>query len=147
MAWPLGIIMSVLALSNIANYTGMMLALAATLAKTGAVFYFLSPVLGWIGVFITGSDTAANNLFGPLQFETANTVAMDPVLALAANASGGVTGKMISPQSIAVACASVGLAGKESDLFRFTVKHSFILLFILCLLTFLQSNILSFMVP
>jgi len=146
-ALPLVTVMSVLALSNIANYSGMMLALAATLAKTGAAFHFLSPVLGWIGVFITGSDTAANNLFGPLQFETAKNVAMDPILALAANASGGVTGKMISPQSIAVACAAVGLAGKESDLFRFTIKHSFIMLLIICVMTFLQSNILSFMVP
>jgi lactate permease len=146
-ALPLVTIMSVLALSNIANYSGMMLALAATLAKTGATFHFLSPVLGWLGVFITGSDTASNNLFGPLQYETANSAAMDPVLALAANASGGVTGKMISPQSIAVACAAVGLAGKESDLFRFTIKHSFILLFIICVLTFLQSSIFSFMVP
>ena len=147
MALPLVTIMSVLALSNIANYTGMMLALAATMANTGAMFAFLSPVLGWLGVFITGSDTAANNLFGPLQYETANSVGMDPVLALGANASGGVTGKMISPQSIAVACAAVGLAGKESDLFRFAIKHSFILLFIICVITFLQSNILSFMVP
>jgi lactate permease len=146
-ALPLVTIMSILALSNIANYSGMMLALAATLAKTGTAFQFLSPVLGWLGVFITGSDTAANNLFGPLQFETAKNVAMDPILALAANASGGVTGKMISPQSIAIACAAVGLAGKESDLFRFTIKHSFILLFIICVITFLQSNILSFMVP
>ena len=146
-ALPLVTIMSVLALSNIANYSGMMLALAATLAKTGASFYFLSPVLGWLGVFVTGSDTASNNLFGPLQYETAHQVGMDPVLALAANASGGVTGKMISPQSIVVACAAVGLAGKESDLFRFTIKHSFILLFIICVITFLQSNILSFMIP
>jgi lactate permease len=146
-ALPLVTIMSVLALSNIANYSGMMLALAATMAKTGTMFAFLSPVLGWLGVFVTGSDTASNNLFGPLQYETANSVAMNPELALAANASGGVTGKMISPQSIAIACAAVGLAGKESDLFRFTIKHSFILLFIICVITFLQSNILSFMVP
>ena len=146
-ALPLVTIMSVLALSNIANYSGMMMALAATLAQTGVVFHFLSPVLGWLGVFLTGSDTAANNLFGPLQFETAKNVAMHPILALAANASGGVTGKMISPQSIAVACAAVGLAGKESDLFRFTIKHSFILLLIICVITFLQSTILSFMIP
>jgi lactate permease len=139
--------MSVLALSNIANYSGMMLALAATMANTGAIFPFLSPVLGWLGVFVTGSDTASNNLFGPLQYETATNVGMDTTLALASNASGGVTGKMISPQSIAVACAAVGLAGKESDLFRFTIKHSFILLFIICVITFLQSNILAFMVP
>jgi len=134
-------------LANIANYSGMMLALAATLATTGATFCFLSPVLGWLGVFVTGSDTASNNLFGALQFETATNVGMDPILALGSNASGGVTGKMISPQSIAVACASVGLAGKESDLFRFTIKHSFILLLFICVITFLQSNILAFMVP
>jgi lactate permease len=146
-ALPLVTIMSVLALANIANYSGMMVALAATLATTGSTFYFLSPILGWLGVFVTGSDTASNNLFGTLQFETATNVGMDPVLALAANASGGVTGKMISPQSIVVACAAVGLAGKESDLFRFTIKHSFILLFIICVITFLQTNILSFMVP
>jgi lactate permease len=72
---------------------------------------------------------------------------MDPLLALAANSSGGVTGKMISPQSIAVACAAVGLAGKESDLLRFTVKHSLFLLLIVCVLTFLQSNVLSWMIP
>ena len=146
-AWPLVTVMSILALSNITNYTGMMLALATTLENSGVVFHFLSPVLGWLGVFITGSDTAANNLFGPLQYETAQSVAMNPVLALASNASGGVIGKMISPQSIAVAGAAVGLAGKESDLFRFTIKHSFILLFIICVITFLQSNLLSFMVP
>ena len=145
-ALPLVTIVSVLALSNIANYSGMMPALAATLAKSGASFHFLSPVLGWLGVFVTGSDTAANNLFGPLQYQTAHNVGMNPVLALAANASGGVTGKMISPQSIAIACAAVGLAGKESDLFRFTIKHSFILLFIICVITFLQSNVLAFMV-
>ena len=146
-ALPLVTIMSVLAFANIANYSGMMLALAATLATTGAAFTFLSPVLGWLGVFITGSDTASNNLFGPLQYATAANVGMDQVLALAANASGGVTGKMISPQSIAIACAAVGLVGKESELLRFTIKHSFILLLIVCIITFLQSNILSFMVP
>ena len=146
-AWPLVTIMSVLALANIANYSGMMMALAATLAETGRLFHFLSPVLGWLGVFLTGSDTAANNLFGPLQFETAKNVAMNPILALASNASGGVTGKMISPQSIAIACAAVGLSGKESDLFRFTIKHSFILLLVICIITFLQSTVLSFMVP
>jgi len=82
-----------------------------------------------------------------LQKITATSIGMDPLLALAANSSGGVTGKMISPQSIAVACAAVGLAGKESDLFRFTVKHSLFLLLIVCVLTFLQSNVLSWMIP
>jgi lactate permease len=145
--WPLVTIMAVLAFANIANYSGMMLALASTLATTGVFFAFLSPVIGWLGVFVSGSDTSSNNLFGPLQYATANNVGMDPTLALAANASGGVMGKMISPQSIAVAAAATGLVGKEADLFRFTIKHSFILLLVMCVMIFLQSNVLSFMIP
>ncbi len=146
-AFPLVTIMAVVAFSSVANNAAMMGALGAALATTGAAFKFFSPVLGWLGVFVTGSDTSANLLFGPLQHATAVKVGMDPVLALAANSSGGVTGKMISPQSIAVACAAVGLAGKESDLIRFTLKHSFILLFIICCITFLQATIFQFMIP
>lgn len=104
-------------------------------------------MLGWLGVFITGSDTSANLLFGGLQKVTALSVGMDPVLSVAANSSGGVTGKMISPQSIAVACAAVGLAGKEADLFRFTIKHSLFLLLLVCLITFLQHHLFSWMIP
>ncbi|MDV2887989.1 L-lactate permease, partial [Alkalihalophilus pseudofirmus] len=87
------------------------------------LFPFFSPFLGWLGVFVTGSDTSANVLYANLQKVTAESIGMNPILALAANSSGGVTGKMISPQSIAVACAAVGLVGKESELFRFTIKH------------------------
>ncbi|WP_454968455.1 L-lactate permease, partial [Gemella sanguinis] len=97
---------------------------------------------------ITGSDTSANLLFGKLQQVTANGVGMDPLVAVAANASGGVVGKMISPQSIAVAAAAVGLVGKESDLLKFTVKHSFFLLIIVCIIIYLQaSGILGWMIP
>jgi len=118
------------------------------LAATGKAFLVLSPALGWIGVFITGSDTSANLLFGKLQQVTANGVGMDPLVAVAANASGGVVGKMISPQSIAVAAAAVGLVGKESDLLKFTVKHSFFLLIIVCIIVYLQaSGILGWMIP
>jgi lactate permease len=147
LALPLLTIMSVVAFAYVTNASGMSTTLGLLLAKTGALFPFFSPVLGWLGVFITGSDTSANLLFGNLQKITATSIGMDPLLALAANSSGGVTGKMISPQSIAVACAAVGLAGKESDLFRFTVKHSLFLLLIVCVLTFLQSNVLSWMIP
>lgn len=113
--------------------------LGMTLAKTGSVLFpFFSPFLCWLGVFITGSDTSANLLFGNLHKITATSIGMDPVLALAANSSGGVTGKMISPQSIAVACAAVGLAGKESDLFRFTIKHSIFLVVIIGIIVWLQ---------
>ncbi|MDQ1000687.1 lactate permease [Neobacillus niacini] len=145
--YPILTIASVVGYAYVTNASGMSTTLGMVLAKTGALFPFFSPFLGWIGVFITGSDTSANLLFAKLQQVTATSIGMDPVLALSANASGGVTGKMISPQSIAVACAAVGLAGKESDLFRFTVKHSLFLLLLVAIITFLQSNVLSWMIP
>jgi lactate permease len=145
--FPLITIASVVGFAYVTNASGMSTTLGMTLAKTGSLFPFFSPILGWLGVFITGSDTSANLLFGNLQKITALSVGMDPVLAIAANSSGGVTGKMISPQSIAVACAAVGLAGKEADLFRFTIKHSLLLVFIICIMTFLQHNVFSFMIP
>lgn len=138
----------VVGFAYIMNASGMSNTLGYALAATGAAFKVLSPVLGWIGVFITGSDTSANLLFGKLQQVTAGQVGMDPLVAVAANASGGVVGKMISPQSIAVAAAAVGLVGKESDLLKFTVKHSFILLIFVCIIVYLQaSGILGWMIP
>lgn len=145
--YPLITICSVVAFAYVANVAGMTTTLGLVLAKTGTLFPFFSPVLGWLGVFITGSDTSSNVLFAKLQQVTASSVGMDPTLSLAANSSGGVTGKMISPQSIAVATAAVGLAGKESELLRFTLKYSIFLLLLICILTFLQSNILSWMLP
>jgi len=145
--FPILTISSVVGFAYVTNASGMSTTLGMTLAKTGALFPFFSPVLGWLGVFITGSDTSANLLFGNLQKITALSVGMDPVLAISANSSGGVTGKMISPQSIAVACAAVGLAGKESELLRFTLKHSIFLLLLVCIITFLQNNVLSWMIP
>lgn len=145
--FPLLTICAVVAYAYVVNAAGMTTTLGLILAKTGVLFPFFSPVLGWIGVFITGSDTSANVLFAKLQQVTATSVGMDPVLALAANSSGGVTGKMISPQSIAVAAAAVGLMGREAELLRFTIKYSIILLLAICILTFLQSNVLSFMIP
>ena len=138
----------VVGFAYIMNASGMSNTLGSALAATGKAFLVLSPALGWIGVFITGSDTSANLLFGKLQQVTANGVGMDPLVAVAANASGGVVGKMISPQSIAVAAAAVGLVGKESDLLKFTVKHSFFLLIIVCIIIYLQaSGILGWMIP
>ncbi|PLR82140.1 lactate permease [Bacillus canaveralius] len=145
--FPVITIGSVVGFAYVTNASGMSTTLGMTLAKTGFLFPFFSPFLGWLGVFITGSDTSANLLFGNLQKVTATSVGMDPILAVAANSSGGVTGKMISPQSIAVACAAVGLAGKESDLFRFTIKHSLFLVMLIGILTFLQNGILSWMIP
>ena len=138
----------VVGFAYVMNASGMSNTLGYALAATGAAFKVLSPALGWIGVFITGSDTSANLLFAKLQQVTASQVGMDPLLAVAANASGGVVGKMISPQSIAVAAAAVGLVGKEPDLLKFTVKHSFILLIVVCAIIALQSTgVLGWMIP
>ncbi|MES0856651.1 L-lactate permease [Geobacillus sp. G4] len=145
--FPIITIASVVGFAYIANSSGMSTTLGMALAKTGPLFPFFSPILGWLGVFITGSDTSSNLLFGNLQKVTATSIGMDPVLALAANSSGGVVGKMISPQSIAVACAAVGLTGKESDLFRFTIKHSVFLIILIGVLVYLQSTVLSWMIP
>lgn len=140
-------VMSVIGFAYIANYSGMSATLGRTLSLTGAFFPFFSPLLGWLGVFITGSDTSANLLFGNLQKVTAVSVGMEPVLALAANTSGGGTAKMISPQSIAIASAAVGLNGRESELLRFTLKHSIALVIVIGILTYMQTNVLSWMVP
>lgn len=145
--FPIITIASVVGYAYVTNASGMSTAMGMILAKTGVLFPFFSPILGWLGVFITGSDTSSNLLFGNMQQVTANSIGMDPVLAVSANSSGGVTGKMISPQSIAVACAAVGLAGKESELFRFTIKHSIFLVILIGIMTFLQNGVLSWMIP
>ena len=147
LALPIYSIGMVLAFAFIANYSGLSATLALALAHTGKAFTFFSPFLGWIGVFLTGSDTSANALFGALQATTAQQLGLPEVLTVAANTTGGVTGKMISPQSIAIACAAVGLAGKESDLFRFTVKHSLIFAAIIGAMTTLQAYVLPWMIP
>ena len=144
---PIYSIGMVLAFAFVANYSGLSATLALALAHTGKAFTFFSPFLGWIGVFLTGSDTSANALFGALQATTANQLGLSPVLTVAANTTGGVTGKMISPQSIAIACAAVGLAGKESDLFRFTVKHSLVFAAIIGIICTLQAYVFTWMIP
>ncbi len=122
--WSIFSIGMVLAFAFVTNNSGMSVTMALVLAGTGIAFPFFSPFLGWLGVFLTGSDTSANALFSSLQANTANQLDLSSTLMVAANSSGGVTGKMISPQSIAVACAATNQVGRESDLFRFTVKHS-----------------------
>ena len=144
---PIYSIGMVLAFAFIANYSGMSATLALALAHTGKAFTFFSPFLGWIGVFLTGSDTSANALFSALQATTAQQIGVPEVLLVAANTSGGVTGKMISPQSIAIACAAVGLVGKESDLFRFTVKHSITFTVMMGILITLQAYVFPWMIP
>ncbi|HBE9078357.1 L-lactate permease [Serratia fonticola] len=144
---PIYSIGMVLAFAFISNYSGLSATLALALAHTGSAFTFFSPFLGWLGVFLTGSDTSSNALFAALQATTAQQIGVSDVLLVAANTTGGVTGKMISPQSIAIACAAVGLVGKESDLFRFTVKHSLIFTCMVGVITTLQAYWLTWMIP
>lgn len=145
--FPIVTITSILGFASIINNSGISTTMAVALANTGFLFPLFSPVLGWLGVFITGSDTSSNALFGKLQYTTAVSIGVDPVVTVAANCSGGVVGKMVSPQSIAVAAAAGGLIGNESELFRFTVKHSFIMLILICFLVLTQAYVLKWMIP
>ncbi|MEW6696934.1 MAG: L-lactate permease [Bacillota bacterium] len=147
LTYPLITIACVLGFAFIANWSGMTPTLGKAFTVTGALFPLVSPILGWLGVFITGSDTSSNALFGKMQAVTATEIGVDPVLTVAANASGGVAAKMISPQSIAVATAACNLVGKESDLFRFTVLHSLFFTAIICVITYLQAYVFSWMIP
>lgn len=144
---PIYSIGMVLAFAFVANTSGLSATLALVLAGTGAAFPFFSPILGWLGVFLTGSDTSSNALFCSLQATTAQQIGAPDVLLVTANTTGGVTGKMISPQSMAVACAAVGLVGQESNLFRFTVKHSLVMVAIIGIITMLQNYVLTWMIP
>ena len=145
--FPIVTIAAVLAFAYIVNASGITITLAEALANTGFLFPFFAPVLGWLGVFITGSDTSANALFARLQYETATSIGVDPLVTVAANASGGVFGKMISPQSLAVAAAAGQLVGRESELFRFTVKHSFYMLLFICFIVLAQAYWVKWVVP
>jgi lactate permease len=138
---------SVLALAYVMNLSGQTLTIGTWIAATGAFFAFLSPILGWLGTAVTGSDTSANALFATLQQTAGQKAGLDPTLLVAANTSGGVVGKMISPQNLTIAATAVGILGRESDLFRKTILWSIGLLFILCVLIYLQSNVLAWMLP
>ncbi|SHN84713.1 lactate permease [Geodermatophilus obscurus] len=146
--WAIVTVMAVLALAYVLNQSGMTSHLGRLLAETGAFFAFLSPILGWIGVAVTGSDTSANALFGALQVQAATNAGLDPVLLAAANSSGGVMGKMVSPQNLAIAAAAVGMAGREGELFRKVFGWSMLLLLLMCLIVVLQASpVLGWMVP
>lgn len=144
---PILTIAVVLAFAYLVNDSGITQTIARALADSGVLFPFFAPVLGWLGVFITGSDTSSNALFGKLQSATAVSIGVDPIVTVGANVSGGVIGKMISPQSIAVAAAAGQLVGRESDLFRFTVRHSLILLAIICCIVLAQAYLFKWMIP
>ncbi|MEO7746149.1 MAG: L-lactate permease [Actinomycetota bacterium] len=141
-------VMAVLGLAYVMNSSGQTATLGAWMAGAGAAFALISPILGWLGVAVTGSDTSSNSLFGALQVTAAGKAGLEPVLMAASNSSGGVLGKMISPQNLAIACAAVGMSGREGDLFRKVIGWSIGFLAFMCVLVYLQSTpVLSWMVP
>jgi lactate permease len=146
--WAILTVMTVLALAYVMNASGQTATLGNWMAGAGGFFAFLSPILGWLGVAVTGSDTSSNSLFGALQVTAAEKADLSQVLMAASNSSGGVLGKMISPQNLAIAAAAVGQHGKEGDIFRKVIAWSVVFLIGMCVLSALQaSGVLSWMVP
>jgi lactate permease len=141
-------VFAVLAVAFVMNFSGQAATLGTWLAGAGQAFAFLSGAIGWVGVAITGSDNSSNALFGALQATAANKAGLSPALLGAANSSGGVLGKMISPQSLVIGAAAVGITGREGDIFRACLVWSVVLMLALCLLVYLQStSVLSWMLP
>lgn len=141
-------VMAVLGLAYVMNLSGQTGSLGHWLAGAGGAFALLSPILGWIGVAVSGSDTSSNALFGALQVQTAKDAGLDQVLMAAGNSSGGVLGKMISPQNLAIAASAVGMAGREGDIFRRVIGWSVVMVIFMCALVGLQSTgVLDWMVP
>ncbi len=146
--WAIVTVMAVLALAFVMNLSGQTITLGTWMAAAGGAFALLSPILGWLGTAVTGSDTSANSLFGALQVTAANQAGLSDVLMAATNSSGGVLGKMVSPQNLAIAAAAVGMNGREGDIFRRVVIWSVVFLVFLCALSALQASpVLSWMVP
>ena len=145
--WATLTVAAVLSLAYVMNQSGQTITLGLWIAGAGGILAFLSSIIGWIGVAVTGSDTSSNSLFGALQVSAAKEAGLDPTLLAAANSSGGVLGKMISPQNLAIGAAAVGLGGREGELFRRVFGWSVVLLLIMCVLVYLQSTaVLSWMV-
>jgi lactate permease len=145
--WAIVTVAAVLALAYVMNQSGQTITLGLWVAGAGGIFAFFSALIGWLGVAVTGSDTSSNALFGALQVTAANDAGLSPTLMAAANSSGGVLGKMISPQNLAIGAAAVGLGGREGELFRRVLGWSLLLLRLMCILVYLQSTpVLSWMV-
>jgi lactate permease len=148
LALPMTTMASMLGLAYLMNYSGMTSTLGLALATTGGAFPFFSAVLGWLGVFLTGSDTSANALFGNLQVVTANALGLNPVLTASVNSAAGVVGKMISLQSIAVAVAATGMtSADEGTLFRFTIRHSIFLMIVMGIISMIIAYVFPGYVP
>jgi lactate permease len=145
--WAILTIVSVLGLGFLLNYAGMTFTLGLAAAATGVLFPFFAPIIGWLGVALTGSDTSSNALFANLQKVTAQQLGLSPNLTVGANSSGGVLGKMISPQNLAVGTSATGLQGKEGDLLRMVLKWSIGLTIAMSILVTLQAYVLPFMIP
>jgi lactate permease len=145
--WAILTIVSVLGLGFLLNYAGMTFTLGLAAAATGVLFPFFAPIIGWLGVALTGSDTSSNALFANLQKVTAQQLNISPNLTVGANSSGGVLGKMISPQNLAVGTSATGLQGKEGDLLRLVLKWSIGLTIAMSILVTLQAYVLPFMIP
>jgi lactate permease len=143
---PIVTIAFILSIATVMNYAGMTSSMALSLAETGVLFPFFSAFIGMLGVFLTGSDTSSNTLFGPLQATTAKVSGLDPILMAATNSSGGVMGKMISPQNLSVGAAGVGAVGREGEIFRRVIAHSLLLTALVGLLAMLQAYALPWMV-
>jgi L-lactate permease len=144
---PIVTIAFILSIATVMNYSGMTSSMALALAETGVLFPFFSAFIGMLGVFLTGSDTSSNTLFGPLQATTAKVAGLDPILTAATNSSGGVMGKMISPQNLSVGAAGVGAVGREGEIFRRVIGHSLLLTSLMGLLAMLQAYVFPWMVP
>jgi lactate permease len=144
--WAILTVMAVLALAFVMNASGQTITLGTWMAGAGGAFALFSPILGWLGVAVTGSDTSSNSLFGALQVTAAVKAGLSPLLMAAGNSSGGVLGKMISPQNLAIAAAAVELHGKEGDIFRRVILWSVVFLVFICALLGLQASVLSWMV-
>jgi lactate permease len=146
--WAILTVAAVLALAYVMNLSGQTTTIGTWMAGAGGLFALISPVLGWLGVAVTGSDTSSNALFGTLQVSAATAAHLDPDLMAAANSSGGVLGKMISPQNLAIAAASVGMAGEEGVLLRKVAVWTVVFLVFMCALVYFQStSALSWMLP
>ncbi|MEA2449595.1 MAG: lactate permease [Thermoleophilaceae bacterium] len=145
--WAILTVASVLALAYVMNQSGQTITMGQWVAGAGGIFALFSSAIGWLGVAITGSDTSSNSLFGALQVTAAKDAGLSPTLLAAANSSGGVLGKMLSPQNLAIGAAAVGMTGKEGDLFRVVLKWSLLLVAIMCVIVYLQStDVLGWMV-
>ncbi|MFC3453515.1 L-lactate permease [Amycolatopsis speibonae] len=147
MRWALATIFMILAIAFVMNYSGATQTLGLALATTGVLFPLFSAYIGWLGVFLTGSDASTNSLFGPMQVISAQQLHVDPILAGATNTSGGVMGKMISPQNLSIGATAIGQSGKEGALLRQTFLWSVVLTAVVGVISLLQATVLSFMIP